>query len=331
MTPQKPHRIFLSLLFAAGCVARTANVDTVRDPASDAAKATLTQPADTPGVASELTCDPKSNLCSEAEFASAARGGAVVDGRWVDLAEGRGFLVTPTEGQAPYPAVLLLHTAWGLSEDTKLWAARLGAHGVAALVIDLYDGKVATTADEVPALRDAANQRVHKNMETIAAGLDFLRSNASVKATKIALVGFSYGGAWATYLVANFDVVGAVSYAGEAFGPENPVEKLPRPLLLIAGDQDEQLSVARIDELKRAAAGPGAPLEVVVVLGSHGLQEPTRDAYSPSGAKRAFSIMIQFLSKVLLAGSDRPAHRAPHQPPRQPSGSTPPGIGAPGS
>jgi carboxymethylenebutenolidase len=297
------HRIFLTLLFVAGCAANTVNVDTARDPASDAAEPTQTQPASTPEVPSGLTCAPTSNLCSEAEFASAARGGTAVDGRWVDLAEGRGFLVMPTTGQAPVPAVLLLHTAKGLTEETKLWAARLGAHGIVTLAIDLYDGKVAKTAEEVPALRDAANQRAEENMATIAAGVDFLRSNASLQATNIALVGFSYGGAFATYLVSHLDVDGAVSYAGEAFGPQNPVEKLQRPVLLIAGDQDEQVSAARIDELT-SAAGPGAPLEVVVVPGAHGLQEPTREAYAPSGAERAFSSMIQFLSEVLLARSD---------------------------
>jgi carboxymethylenebutenolidase len=293
-------RIFLAGLFVAGCAASTARVDTAIDPGPDAAEPTQTQPASTPEVASGLTCEARSNLCAEAEFASAAGEGAAVDGRWVDLAEGRGFLVMPTTGQAPYPAVLLLHTAWGLNEETKLWTARLGAHGVVTLAIDLYDGRVATTADEVPVLRDAANQRIEENMATITAGVDFLRSNTSVQATDVALVGFSYGGAWATYLVSNLDVAGAVSYAGEAFGPENPVEKLQRPVLLITGDQDEQVSAARVDELRSAAADAGAPFEVVVVPGAHGLQEPTREAYAPLGAERAFSSMMKFLS-VLFA------------------------------
>ncbi len=294
------HRIFLSLLFVAGCATSISNVERDGGSTPDAAEAMPTRTAPGSDVATELRCEPRSNLCAETEFASAARGGMAVNGRWVDLADGRGFLVTPPTGEAPYPAVLLLHTAWGLNEETKLWAARLGAHGIATLAIDLYDGKVAKTVEEVPALRDAANQHLQKNMETIAAGVEFVRSDTSIQATKVALVGFSYGGAWATYLVSNLDVAGAVSYAGEAFGPENPVGKLQRPLLLIGGDQDDQLSAARIEELEHAAEGPGAPLEVVVVSGSHGLQEPTRETYSASGAERAFSSVIQFLSKVLL-------------------------------
>lgn len=91
------HSIFLTLPFVAGCAASTANVDTVGNPASDEAELTQTQPAPTPEVASGLTCEPKSNLCTEAEFASAGRGGTVVEGRWLDLAEGRGFLVMPAE------------------------------------------------------------------------------------------------------------------------------------------------------------------------------------------------------------------------------------------
>ena len=297
------HPIFLTLLFMAGCAASTASVDAASDPGLDTVEATQPQPAPTPQVASELTCEPKSNLCTEAEFASAGRGGMVVDGRWIDLAEGRGFLVMPTSGQAPYFAVLLLHTAWGLNEETKLWAARLAAYGIVVLAIDLYDGKVAKTADEIPALRDAANQR-EQNMATLVAGANFLHSNVSVQATNIALVGFSYGGAWATYLVSHLDVDGAVSYAGEAFGPMSPVDELRRPVLLIGGDQDVNPPTTRLEELKIVAAASGAPLKVVVVRGAHGLQEPTRQAYDPAGAERAFSNMIQFLSEVLRTRSD---------------------------
>ncbi|GEM_PF-6067977 len=246
------------------------------------------------------SCAAASGLCTEHGFANAVRENSQIDGRWVKLEEGRGFLVLPASGNPPTAAVVLLHTAYGLDDEMRWWAARLAAHNLAVIAVDLYGGEVAKTVEEVPVLREAANARLGQNLASIVAGVNFLRGDESVKASRVALVGFSYGGAWATYLISNLeDVAGAVSYAGEAFGAENPIAALSRPLLLVAGGVDHQLTGDRLGEIQISADEAGVPLEVLAVQGGHGLWSPTRKAYNPAGAERSFSAMLDFLSRVL--------------------------------
>ena len=59
----------------------------------------------------------------------------------------RALLYTPS-GKGPFPGIVVIHEWWGLNEWVKEQAAKLTDEGYAALAIDLYRGKVATTPDE---------------------------------------------------------------------------------------------------------------------------------------------------------------------------------------
>src|SRR6185312_568696 len=58
----------------------------------------------------------------------------------------KGILYTP-EGKGPFPALVVIHEWWGLNDWVKDQASKLADQGYAALAIDLYRGKVATTPD----------------------------------------------------------------------------------------------------------------------------------------------------------------------------------------
>jgi carboxymethylenebutenolidase len=50
----------------------------------------------------------------------------------------RGYLATPPLGTGPWPAVVVVHEAFGLNDDTRVNADRLAAGGYVALAIDLF-------------------------------------------------------------------------------------------------------------------------------------------------------------------------------------------------
>src|ERR1700682_2881783 len=58
-----------------------------------------------------------------------------------------GILYTPA-GKGPFPAMVVIHEFWGLNDWVKEQASKLADQGYAALAIDLYRGKVATTPNE---------------------------------------------------------------------------------------------------------------------------------------------------------------------------------------
>ncbi len=48
-----------------------------------------------------------------------------------------------------YPGVVMIHEWWELNDNIKEMADKLASHGYVVLAVDLYDGKVATTSDQV--------------------------------------------------------------------------------------------------------------------------------------------------------------------------------------
>src|SRR4051812_44145617 len=59
----------------------------------------------------------------------------------------KGILYTP-EGKGPFPALVVIHEWWGLNDWVKDQASKLADQGYVTLAVDLYRGKVATTAEQ---------------------------------------------------------------------------------------------------------------------------------------------------------------------------------------
>src|SRR3989304_8775057 len=58
-----------------------------------------------------------------------------------------GYLVVPSI-PGKIPAVIMIHEWWGLNDNIKEMAQLLAEEGYVVLAVDLYKGKVATTAQE---------------------------------------------------------------------------------------------------------------------------------------------------------------------------------------
>ncbi|MFP6728942.1 MAG: dienelactone hydrolase family protein [Alphaproteobacteria bacterium] len=85
---------------------------------------------------------PLAVVLTDAGLARAAAAGLET----VSLSGQSAALALPTV--TPAPAVLLVHEWWGLNDQIKSVTRALADAGYVALAIDLYDGKVATNADD---------------------------------------------------------------------------------------------------------------------------------------------------------------------------------------
>src|ERR1700690_384622 len=98
------------------------------------------------------------------------------------------------EGKGPFPGIVVIHEWWGLNDWVKEQASKLADQGYAALAIDLYRGKVATTPDEAHELmRGVPEDRAARDLH---AAFDFLQSQASVKKDRIRSIGWCMGGGY---------------------------------------------------------------------------------------------------------------------------------------
>src|SRR5712692_12083542 len=81
----------------------------------------------------------------------------------------KGILYAPA-GKGPFPGIVVIHEFWGLNDWVKEQASKLADQGYAALALDLYRGKVATTPEEAHELmrgvpEDRAARDLHAAVE----------------------------------------------------------------------------------------------------------------------------------------------------------------------
>ena len=92
-------------------------------------------------------------------------------------------------GSGPFPAVLVMHSCSGITDNTRTWAARLVSWGYAAVIVDSFGPRnqrsVCENVDSIPVdVRgvDAHNAAIH------------LRTLPNIQADRIGIVGFSHRG-----------------------------------------------------------------------------------------------------------------------------------------
>ena len=123
-----------------------------------------------------------------------------VDGRTISA-----YLAVPEKSSGP--GVLVLHVWWVLTDVFKRVCDRLALAGFAALAPDLYHGKTTASVEEAQALVAALDQDVERVRSDIAGAVQVLRQHAAAHLSdgrgKLALVGFSLGGAYALGMSVN--------------------------------------------------------------------------------------------------------------------------------
>src|SRR5437588_10928764 len=140
------------------------------------------------------------------------------DGRTISA-----YLAVPEHGSGP--GVVVLHAWWGLTEPFRQVCDRLAEAGFVALAPDLYRGKTTASIEEAQALGEALDRDVERERGDIAGAVQFLRQHDATHQAdgrgKLALVGFSLGGAYAIdkaiTLAEAVDAV--VTLYGDSYGP----------------------------------------------------------------------------------------------------------------
>jgi len=170
----------------------------------------------------------------------------------------RGYLAEP-EGHGPFPAVLMVHEAFGLDDITVRHAERLAAAGYLVLAVDLYsDGGARRCLVSTMRSLAAGQGRAFTDLATARHWL--LDSGRTTG--KIGVIGFCMGGSFAL-LMANdgFDAA-AVNYGRL---PKDPETELAGACPIVAnfGARDRTL--------------PGAAARLTSVLESLGVEHDIKE------------------------------------------------------
>ncbi len=220
-----------------------------------------------------------------------------VDGRTMSA-----YLAEPTPGSGP--GVLVLHAWWGLTEPFQRVCDRLAEAGFVALAPDLYRGKTAATVEEAKALASALDQNEERVRGDIAGAVQFLRQHHATKLAngrgKLAIVGFSLGGAYAfdTSVRMSEEIAAVVTFY--ATYPGLDYGRAKAAYLCHFAEHDPFEPAKSVAEMEQALQDAGRQTSFSTYSGTkHWFFEENRPEYDAQAAHVAWERTIDFLHQQL--------------------------------
>ncbi|MDB3947626.1 dienelactone hydrolase family protein [Gammaproteobacteria bacterium] len=231
--------------------------------------------------------------------------GRIVD-YYDDLIECKGYLEIP-ESTHPVPLVLVAHTWKGRTdfEDQKVTA--LNDLGYAALSIDIYGGGVnGQSVEENRALIEPFVNNRELFRQRLISAVDFGKTLEGIDSSKIALIGFCFGGLAAIELArSGYDLSGCISFHGLLNQSDAPFKKVNTKLLVLHGDKDPMVSSDQIlalqDEMTESEAdwqfiSYGNTYHAFTNPGANDLEMGT--VYNHDSDMRSWTAMSNFLEEI---------------------------------
>jgi dienelactone hydrolase len=236
-------------------------------------------------------------------FGGAAR--AEIRTQWIDYKQGdtalQGYLAYDDSITGKRPGVLLLHRRDGMSDLTLENAKMYAQQGYVVFAPDIFGKDVRPKT--VPEMQ--AQTAIYTNNRPLMrartqAGFDVLRANPMVDPSKIATVGYCFGGEVAIeFAETGAPIVGSVTIHGSFRGyPPEAAKNINGPVLILHGAEDPVAPftevVALIDQLRAAKV----PWELNLYSGTeHGFSTP-KDAAEEHANDESKAATARFFKQV---------------------------------
>jgi dienelactone hydrolase len=218
-------------------------------------------------------------------------------------------------GGAPKPCVLIGHTWAGQSDAERATADKLAELGYVAIAVDVY-GKgqrgehgtptamATNTALMTPFVQDRAMLR-----DRMLAAVEFAKGHSDVDASKVAVVGYCFGGLCALDVArSGADVRGAVSihgiFSAPNIGEQGPIKA---SVLVLHGWDDPMAPPEDVLALSKELTAAKADWQLYAYgHAMHGFTNPGANMperglqYSESATRRSWQAMENFLGEVFV-------------------------------
>jgi len=219
-----------------------------------------------------------------------APGRADIKTRDVEYRQGdtvlQGFVAWDDAARGKRPGVLVVHEWWGMNQHARNQARRLAEAGYVGFALDMYGkGKVTTHPQEAQAFAAEATKDPAVMAARFNAALEQLKHDPHVDSTRIAAIGYCFGGAVVLGMArSGADLAAVVTFHG-ALATQSPAQpdKVKARVLVLAGGADPFVPPDQVEAFKREMQAAGARYEVVVYPGAkHGFTNPDAAQYGMS-------------------------------------------------
>jgi carboxymethylenebutenolidase len=214
-----------------------------------------------------------------------------------------GAYITRPKGDRQAPAVLVTHGWDGINDHVRDVARRLAKAGYVALVPDLLSRQGGTSSFSSTEAAIAAGRKLEDELITkdLGGAVSYLKGQNFVRANKIGVIGFCWGGGKALmFTTRTKDLAASVIYYGESPRNVDDVKNITAPVLAHYGELDERIN-SGLPKLEEAMKKYGKSFEYKVYAGApHGFNSDNNPAsYREEAAKEAWSRTLAFFKKHL--------------------------------
>jgi dienelactone hydrolase len=228
-------------------------------------------------------------------------------------ADGRsmiGYLTFDDGLPGPLPAVLVSHEGNGLSEHSRGVADRLASLGYAAFALDYCGNGEVLPMEEAMELLGALMTNPERTAALALAGLDLLLSKAPADPSRVAAIGFCFGGAMSLELArTGADVKAVVGFHPSYPGPRPDASRNIKGSVLMCSGADDPFATAEqrlaFETDMREAEVADWQLEVYGAVG-HSFTNPAVDrlnmpgmAYNAVADRRSWQSMLELFDEKL--------------------------------
>jgi carboxymethylenebutenolidase len=214
-----------------------------------------------------------------------------------------GYLVYPsaTTGKK-LPAVIMIHENRGLNDYIRSMANTLAREGYVVLAVDLFKGQVAQTSQQAQQLSSSARSNPATTISNLQAAVNYVSSLPLVDSSKIASIGWCFGGGQSLQLALHSEqhpLVATILYYGTPLVTDKQqLSKIKWPVLGIFGDKDQAIPLSNIQQFKAALDSIGIPNEIHIYKGlGHAFANPSGANYAPNETVDAWQKTLEFLKK----------------------------------
>ncbi len=224
----------------------------------------------------------------------------------------KGYLAYDNAITGKRPGIIVVHEWWGLTDYPKMRADMLAKLGYVAFAADMYGNGL--TADNPADAGKYAGESM-KSPDTLKdkfqAALDILKKDEHVDPTKIAAIGYCYGGGVVLNMAsAGLDLRGIVSFHG-TLAAVKPPEKgnVKARVLVCAGGADKFNAEKDIEAFKTEMKNAGVKLKYYSYKGAkHAFTNPDATklgkkfnipiAYNKKADKESWTAMKKFFKEI---------------------------------
>ncbi len=191
------------------------------------------------------------------------------------------------EGEAPFPAVLVMHNAYGLGSHVKASARALAGLGYVGIATDMYGGGVChTTPEEAGTSLTDLHETPHLLRARCVAWLETVRALPFVDRDRIAAIGYCFGGQCVLELArSGANIKAVVSYHG-LLTTGHPAEHgaVKGEVVAYCGGKDPYAPPEHVEGLRAEMDAAGAHCQITTFSeAAHAFTDPDARATARPG------------------------------------------------